>query len=38
MFEKFDFSKRQIDKYYLSALRDLRIAQKTEQNEVRFRF
>lgn len=38
MFEKFQFNNEQIEKYYSSALRDLRIAEKVELPEVVFRF
>lgn len=38
MFEKFRFSRRQIEKYYNSALRDLKIAATADVSEVRFRF
>ena len=38
MFEKFIFSKKQVGKYYSSALRDLKIAKKAEDTEVSFRF
>jgi len=38
MFEKFNFSQRQIKRYYLAALRDLKIALNSEISEVIFRF
>lgn len=38
MFEKFRFSRKQIEKYHSSAKRDLKIASKAEVSEVRFRF
>jgi hypothetical protein len=38
MFEKFHFSKRQIRKYYQSAIRDLKIASNSKIPEVIFRF
>ena len=38
MFEKFVFSSGQISRYYKSALRDLRIARKANETEVKFRF
>ena len=38
MFEKFIFSKNQVEKYYSSALRDLKIARKADDTEVAFRF
>jgi len=38
MFEKFEFSKRQINKYYHSALEDLKIASDSTTPEVVFRF
>jgi hypothetical protein len=38
MFEKFNFSKRQIKKYYQSAIRDLKIASNSKIPEVIFRF
>jgi hypothetical protein len=38
MFEKFRFSKRQIRKYYQSAIRDLKIASNSKIPEVIFRF
>jgi len=38
MFEKFRFSRKQIEKYYKSAGRDLRIATEADVPEVRFRF
>lgn len=38
MFEKFIFSKGQVDKYYSSALRDLKISRRAEDTEVNFRF
>jgi hypothetical protein len=38
MFEKFIFSRGQVDKYYASALRDLKISRRTEDTEVNFRF
>jgi hypothetical protein len=38
MFEKFNFSQRQIKKYYRSAIRDLKIAINSRIPEVIFRF
>jgi len=38
MFEKFDFSQKQINKYYRSALGDLKIASDSTTPEVIFRF
>ncbi len=38
MFERFNFSKKQIDKYYRSARRDLKIASDSNVPEVSFRF
>lgn len=38
MFEKFKFSERQIEGYYKSALRDYRIALKSDIQEVTFKF
>lgn len=38
MFEKFSFSTQQTEKYYRSALRDLKIAAETKVAEVAFRF
>jgi hypothetical protein len=38
MFEKFHFSKRQIRKYYQSAIRDLKIALDSKIPEIIFRF
>jgi len=38
MFEKFNFSQRQIKKYYHSAFRDLKIALNSKIPEVIFRF
>ncbi len=38
MFEKFRFSRRQIEKYHNSAKRDLKIAAEADVPEVRFRF
>ena len=38
MFERFNFSKKQIDKYYNSAKRDFKIASNSNVPEVSFRF
>jgi hypothetical protein len=38
MFEKFRFSRKQIEKYHSSAKRDLKIASDANVSEVRFRF
>lgn len=38
MFEKFRFSRKQIERYYKSAARDLKIAAEADVPEVRFRF
>ena len=38
MFEKFAFTSRQIDQYYKSAARDLKIAQTSDIPEVIFKF
>lgn len=38
MFEKFKFSGKQIDNYYRSAIRDLKIASRSDLPEVAFRF
>jgi hypothetical protein len=38
MFEKFRFSRKQIEKYHSSASRDLKIASEADVSEVRFRF
>jgi len=38
MFEKFVFTRHQVDKYYASAVRDLKIARRAEETEVSFRF
>jgi len=38
MFEKFNFSQKQIKRYYQSALRDLKIALNSKVPEVIFRF
>jgi len=38
MFEKFHFSRKQIEKYHSSAKRDLKIASEASVSEVRFRF
>lgn len=38
MFEKFRFSRKQIEKYHKSARRDLKIATEADVSEVRFRF
>jgi hypothetical protein len=38
MFEKFRFSRKQIEKYHSSAKRDLKIASEADISEVRFRF
>jgi len=38
MFEKFRFSRKQIEKYHNSAKRDLKIASEADIPEVRFRF
>ena len=38
MFEKFRFSRKQIEKYHKSAIRDLKIAAEADVPEVRFRF
>ena len=38
MFEKFRFSRKQIEKYHSSAKRDLKIASEADVPEVRFRF
>ncbi len=38
MFEKFSFSKKQIQNYYKSSLRDFEIASKSDIPEVSFRF
>lgn len=38
MFEKFNFSQNQIDKYYKSAKADLKIASDSDVAEVTFRF
>ena len=38
MFEKFRFSRKQIEKYHHSAIRDLKIASGADVSEVRFRF
>lgn len=38
MFEKFRFSRKQIEKYHSSAKRDLKIASEANVPEVRFRF
>lgn len=38
MFEKFRFSRKQIEKYHKSAIRDLKIAAEADVPEVCFRF
>jgi hypothetical protein len=38
MFERFRFSRKQIEKYHSSAKRDLKIASEADVPEVRFRF
>lgn len=38
MFEKFRFSRKQIERYHKSARRDLKIAAEADVSEVRFRF
>jgi len=38
MFEKFDFSIRQIKKYHQAAIKDLQIAKKVDNADVKFRF
>jgi len=38
MFEKFRFSRKQIEKYHSSAKRDLKIASEADVPEVKFRF
>jgi len=38
MFEKFRFSRKQVEKYHSSAKRDLKIASEADVSEVRFRF
>lgn len=37
-FKKMDFSQRQIENYFISAIKDMKIAEKYDDPEVRFQF